>query len=287
MEKFNIKRFGNVLKWDFMNNWKYTLWLFLVMIVVFTCMLGLTYFNSNSDYMQGVHDTMMSVQASACSFILSIIILAGASRMFLPLKDKQSATAFLSLPATNLEKFISRFLNVIVLWIVVGCVAFLCADALQMLLAKLLGAKYVVSGSKTFFSMWPFDNMEWRGEPYWLKIQIGVILTTLMTYATYILGGILFRRRQFWITSVAIFAISVIGIIAIVNIGWAIGEWLESHNEQLEALMERFFKDKDTFINFLFYAWWTISGLITVFFTWLTYRLFKRAQVINNKFLNV
>jgi hypothetical protein len=287
MEKFNTKRFANVLKWDFMNNWKYTLWLFLVMIVVFTCMLGLTYFNSNSDYMQGVHDTMMSVQASACNFILSIIILAGASRMFLPLKDKQSATAFLSLPATNLEKFISRFLNVIVLWIVVGCVAFLCADALQMLLAKLLGANHVVSGSKTFFSMWPFDNMEWRGEHYWLKIQIGVILTTLMTYATYILGGILFRRRQFWITSVAIFAVSVIGIIAIVNIGWAIGEWLEAHNEQLEALMERFFKDKDTFINFLFYAWWTISGLITVFFTWLTYRFFKRAQVINNKFLNV
>jgi len=287
MEKFNTKRFANVLKWDFMNNWKYTLWLFLVMIVVFTCMLGLTYFNSNSDYMQGVHDTMMSVQASACNFILSIIILAGASRMFLPLKDKQSATAFLSLPATNLEKFISRFLNVIVLWIVIGCVAFLCADALQMLLAKLLGANYVVSGSKTFFSMWPLDNMEWRGEPYWLKIQIGVILTTLMTYATYILGGILFRRRQFWITSVAIFAVSVIGIIAIVNIGWAIGEWIESHNEQLEALMERFFKDKDTFINFLFYAWWTITGLITVFFTWLTYRFFKRAQVINNKFLNV
>ena len=108
-----------------------------------------------------------------------------------------------------------------------------------------------------------------------------------MTYATYILGGILFRRRQFWITSVAIFAISVIGIIAIVNIGWAIGEWLEAHNEQLEELMERFFKDKDTFINFLFYAWWTITGLITVFFTWLTYRLFKRAQVINNKFLNI
>ena len=79
----------------------------------------------------------------------------------------------------------------------------------------------------------------------------------------------------------------IIGIIAIVNIGWAIGEWLESHNEQLEALMERFFKDKDTFINFLFYAWWTISGLITVLFTWLTYRFFKRAQVINNKFLNV
>ena len=129
--------------------------------------------------------------------------------------------------------------------------------------------------------------MEWRGEPYWLKIQIGVFLTTLMTYATYILGGILFRRRQFWITSVAIFAISVIGIIAIVNIGWAIGEWLEAHNEQLEALMERFFKDKDTFINFLFYAWWTITGLITVLFTWLTYRFFKRAQVINNKFLNV
>ncbi len=160
MEKFNTKRFANVLKWDFMNNWKYTLWLFLVMIVVFTCMLGLTYFNSNSDYMQGVHDTMMSVQASACNFILSIIILAGASRMFLPLKDKQSATAFLSLPATNLEKFISRFLNVIVLWIVVGCVAFLCADALQMLLAKLLGANHVESGSKTFFSMFPFDNLE-------------------------------------------------------------------------------------------------------------------------------
>ena len=287
MEKFNIKRFANVLKWDFMNNWKYTLWLFLVMIVVFTCMLGLTYFNNNSDYMQGVHDTMMSVQASFCSFILSIIILAGASRMFLPLKDKQSATAFLSLPATNLEKFISRFLNVIVLWIVVGCVAFLCADALQMLLAKLLGANYVLSGSKTFFSMWPFDNMEWRGDPHWVKIQIGLILTILMTYATYILGGILFRRRQFWITSVAIFAISVIGIIAIVNIGWAIGEWLEAHTEQFEAFMERFFKDEETFSNFLFYAWWTITGLVTVLFTWLTYRFFKRAQVINNKFLNV
>ena len=108
MEKFNTKRFANVLKWDFMNNWKYTLWLFLVMIVVFTCMLGLTYFNNASDYMQGVHDTMMSVQASACNFILSIIILAGASRMFLPLKDKQSATAFLSLPATNLVPTLCR-----------------------------------------------------------------------------------------------------------------------------------------------------------------------------------
>ena len=287
MERFNIKRFGNVLKWDFMNNWKYTLWLFLVMIVVFTCMLGLVYFNASSEYSIEVTQTVINEQAGVCSVILSFIVLAGASRMFLPLKDKQSATALLALPASSLEKFLARIVNIIFLWTALGIIAFLCADALQMVLAKLLGAKNVVSGTAAFFDVSKHLRLDFN---YWAEgtqMHINLFLIPLLILTTYMLGSILFRRRQFWVTTVIIFAINVIAVIAIANIGTAIEPWLEEHHEQIMDFMLRHFDDPLGLLRFAIHTAEVIAGITAVVFTWLTYRLFKRAQVINNKFLNV
>lgn len=287
MERFNIKRFGNVLKWDFMNNWKYTLWLFLVMIVVFTCMLGLVYFDASAETNIEVTQTIINTEASICNAILSFIVLAGASRMFLPLKDKQSATALLALPASNMEKFLSRVVNIIFLWTALGIIAFLCADALQMVLAKLLGAKNVVSGTAAFIDISKYLRLDFD---YWAKdthLHINLFLIPLLILTTYMLGSILFRRRQFWVTTVIIFAINVIAVIAIANIGIAIEPWLKEHHEQIMDFMLRHFDGPLGLLRFAIHTAEVIAGITAVVFTWLTYRLFKRAQVINNKFLNV
>ena len=98
-------------------------------------------------------------------------------------------------------------------------------------------------------------------------------------HSLYIVGGTLFRRQQFLLTSMSI----IIAVFLLVSffshldfqIDFIRGNWDEKTHTYTQ-----------TYYPFFYILHTTLCALI-VFHYWASYKLFTRMQVINNKWLNV
>jgi hypothetical protein len=98
-------------------------------------------------------------------------------------------------------------------------------------------------------------------------------------HSLYIVGGTLFRRQQFLLTSATIAVVSIL-LVMILNqinpqINFITGNW-DMKTETYTQIFHPFF-----------YVLNTTLCLLIVFHYWASYKLFTRMQVINNKWLNV
>jgi hypothetical protein len=72
------------------------------------------------------------------SFFMAFMLF-GASMLFRHLKTTQANISYLMLPGSNLEKFLSRYIYVTVVWLLVFFAAYVCADSLRMLFVSVMG----------------------------------------------------------------------------------------------------------------------------------------------------
>lgn len=101
-------------------------------------------------------------------------------------------------------------------------------------------------------------------------------------HSLYIVGGTLFRRQQFLLTSGTIIAVSILLTIILNHIDWS--------GVDIEFVNSHWDEETQTYIHVfhpLFYIINTVGCLLIVFHYWASYKLFTRMQVINNKWLNV
>jgi hypothetical protein len=77
----------------------------------------------------GICDDMLTFEVFLLLFVFSPIVIIKE------LKTKQSKVNLLMLPATNMEKFVSRYVMVTLVWMLSFAVQFIVADLLQWLLA--------------------------------------------------------------------------------------------------------------------------------------------------------
>jgi len=273
MKNFDFNRYTKVVKWDFMNNWKSLLMIFLGMTVAYTCILGSPYLTIGEYYEEGLMKQVIEGASHFCFFVFSVYLTVGASRTFSPMKKKQEATALLVLPASNSEKFLSRLLMAVVVWALIGILAFVAADLLQMALAKLLGAKEVASGTVCLIDV--AKNLPHFTRPlvFLSDFWIHQVLGWIVGIALYVLGSILFRRHQFWMTSISLFVIFIVIMSTFVR-------WIISQDFDFDIDFEKYF-------NYFNYGLMAIDVIIIAVCTWLSYRLFCRSQVINNKLVNI
>lgn len=101
---------------------------------------------------------------------------------------------------------------------------------------------------------------------------IAAIILVVWGHSVYLLGGTLFRKQPFILTSLAMFALNMIlgTVVSLINnfvpIFYYLGEW-------------------DANIIFGILAF--IGLALTVMNYWLSYKIFSHMQVINNKWLNI
>ena len=200
-------------------------------------------------------------------------MLFGASFLFAGMKDTRKRSAFLLWPVSNLEKYIISLL-LSILWLAVITIgAYLLADTLRVFIDWVTGRVVIWGLPKIIdgvFGPAPFG--------YW---QIAWMLFAWVFYihSLYILGGTLFRRQQFLLTSatIAVFGILLVMILNQINpqIDFITGSW----DEKTETYTQIFHP--------FFYVLNTALCLLVVFHYWASYKLFTRMQVINNKWLNV
>lgn len=275
MKNFDISRFGSVLKWNALMTKKEILTNTASMTFAFVVLAVVQVMSSRNESDMVVADNFNSFTSFAL-FVFLIICSIGGCWIFNNMKTKEQRITFKMLPATDLEKFVARALYATVVWWLMGFIAFCLADLFRMLISLIAGIDIVKSAIPDFLNMLfggNDHNISIFGETdmtYVLPLTFAANAWAFWVHSLYILGGALFRRRQFVLTTLAHCIIGLAFTPIIVDF--------------VDSL------DKATAEQMFCTVMWTAGSVFTLLFLfnwWLSYKIFRRMQVINNKWLNL
>ena len=225
MKTFNFNRFSQALKCQFLVLRKTWIRLFgiftLVMFMAnlfFTRVQGMQYdtiissFPMKEAITRYTYHVQSTVTFGVIFFCFSMLF--GASFLFSGMKDTRKRSAFLLWPVSNLEKYTINLLLSIVWLAVITIGAYLLADALRMFVDWLTG-RFVIWGPALFERsiLGPAPEEHWQMA--WM-----LFAWVFYIHSLYIVGGTLFRRQQFLLTSCTIVLVAILLTMLLNQIDW-------------------------------------------------------------------
>ncbi len=280
----DFHRLAMVLRWDALSNWKKYVRNTLGLAFVFSFICIWFQFNWRSNgYVTyyDVKDLYLSDLSGSFMFISFVIFFFCGSRIFINMKTKASRSLFLMLPATNMEKFISRLLYTVLGTFLMIVASWMIADIIQLVFSLFLtpGMQGSLVG-KAFEELFLNNNLDSShfivrngtsvlGQTF----PVGMVLfsLTLFTHSFFTLGGTVFRKSATLLTICSSFILMF-----------------------LMAMISSFV-DEDVLVHFVHsmepdtFGWLMVMILLllSAFNYWASYKLFTHMQIINNKWFNI
>lgn len=275
MDNFNIKRFRDTAAWTAMTTRKEIITVTGTMSFAFIMPFAIHLLSSHGKPGWYVANSLHSA-LQTCSAIHALLIMICGCWIFNNMSTKEQRLTFKMLPASDPEKFAVRFLYVIVAWPLMSLTAFCAADLLRILVSASAGFEWVRCTVPDFIGLWISDSDNhnftvWRSGLNPTAISAVLTAGGFWIQSAYMLGGAFFRRRQFVLTSCVLTALSIIFSFALGGIK------LHSIKEHITA----------EHINCAAYTATALLAALTLLNWWLSYRIFKRMQIINNRWTNI
>lgn len=284
---FDLHRFGMVLRWDLLTNWK-SYFYSIAGLAIGIIMLSISmlysfphsYFIVERDLNYYYECRMTGLLAAI--FILFIFI--SACNIFSNMKTKLQRESFMMLPANNLEKYAARFLMMSIGSIIMMLIATLIADFVQFVLSFFMTPGYHASiiGSSlsqiykaaTDAGNNPISILAWQ-----YKIDAAILGWSFLTmiYSFCLLGGTFFRKQPIILTAVS-------GIIIFMIIGYC-GSELEEWGA-FDFFKHLNYDNPGTSLCMAIF-WSVIFLALAASSLWASYKIFTRMQVICNKWINM
>ena len=279
MSNFNIARFGKLAKWSLVGNWRkwvrayliYTLCLFLI-YAFYTVAFHNDLHSVDAVNIARSYSALMGVLAVMTNLMVAVVLLSAMpARILAHLRGKQARVGYLMVPATGFEKYLLAFLEATVGGLLlVGC-SILTADLLRFALSLMVwpGFNGFVFMHSLDLITGPVSSAISSPMSFYLIWQT-MALSMVCCHATYTLGGVLFRKNSWLFTTIAIVTLMFLGLFVGLDFSF-VGRLMFSEN---------------SFQAFLV----AVSALLAVLSAveyWLGYRLFRRIQVISNKWTNI
>ena len=272
MENFNIKRFGHTFRWYFCENrgrlLAWTAGLALGIFVVESLLLWISL--AKIEGLKLTSEIITPVCGPIIKLCAVVTLWFVFSQIFSTLRTKQKRIAYLTLPATNLERYLAAFLMTVVVWTIFVLLAIALGDTLRMVFFGLLGKGWA-SGVAAYFSLGSNSLTGWE------KVMNNITQFSLSTciYSAFILGGTWFKKREFLFTGMILIVLTTTLV------------WL---CEQLHFNFE--FWTKDAVTNEVHMTWLVYPSFIGFLFLsllniWGSYQIFKRFQIITSKWTNI
>ena len=204
-----------------------------------------------------------------CIFIAIIVIHLGYSRIFARLKTKQKRIAYLTLPATNAERYLASLLFVLIVFPLCVLLALILGDTLRMFIFGMTGGEWQSAVPYLFK-----ENMLFLPRfSSWNKFVAWMMDSSVLLWicSLYILGGTWFRRHAFFIVTGAIIALFIIVAVFIPRASFFIPNA----------------SNPTTIISAIVYPLILIFIVAAIFNFWWSYKIFKRFQIITSNWTNV
>ena len=265
MENFNIKRFCHTFRWLFRDrrNYLITYGLGLALVLLIIEVL-FTHISINKIQTTELYSMVVNGLFGFCATVSWIAILFCMGNLFSFIKNKQKRIAFLTLPATNFERWLSALLMVVVVCPLFITVALFLADTLRMVIFALFGYEWYSCVKPLFTSFFSHD-INW----HFIKSQLFEFSILSWICSIYVLGGTWFKKRPFSIITFIMFTLLLMLAFIIYNL-----------NKQGLHLNTEL---RETIIGLIAIG----CALFSVLNIWLSYRIFKRFQIITSKWTNV
>lgn len=284
---FDLHRFGMVLRWDLLTNWKsYFYSIAGLAIGIIMLSISMLYTFPHSHYIVG-GDLGNYYEDGMTGFLATILIaffFVSACNIFSNTKTKLQRESFMMLPANNLEKYAARFLMMSVGSILIMVIATLIADFVQFILSFFMTPGYHASiiGSSlrqiyeaaTNTGDNPICILAWQ-----YKIDAAILGWSFLTmiYSFCLLGGTFFRKQPIILTAVS-------GIIIFMIIGYC-GSELEEWGA-FDFFKHLNYDNPSTSLCMAIF-WSVIFLALAAGSLWASYKIFTRMQVICNKWINM
>ncbi len=284
---FDLHRFGMVLRWDLLTNWKsYFYSIAGLAIGIIMLSISMLYSFPHSHFIvEG--DLGNYYEGNMTGFLAAIVILfffISPCNIFSNMKTKLQRENFMMLPANNLEKYAARFLMMSVGSILMMLIATLIADFVQFVLSFFMTPGYHASIIGSSLSLIykaatnTGDNLICilAGQ---YKIDAAILGWSFLTmiYSFCLLGGTFFRKQPIILTAVS-------GIIIFMIIGYC-GSELEEWGAF--DFFKHFNYDNPGTSLCIAIFWSVVFLALAAFSLWASYKLFTRMQVICNKWINI
>lgn len=284
---FDLHRFGMVLRWDLLTNWKsYFYSIAGLAIGIIMLSISMLYTFPHSHYIVG-GDLGNYYEDSMTGFLATILIaffFVSACNIFSNTKTKLQRESFMMLPANNLEKYAARFLMMSVGSILIMVIATLIGDFVQFVLSFFMTPGYHASiiGSSlsqiykaaTDSGNDPISILAWQCKADAALIGWSFLI---MIYSFTLLGGTFFRKQPIILTAVS-------GIIIFMIIGYC-GSKLEEWGA-FDFYTHLNYDNPGTSLCIAIF-WSVVFLALAAVSLWASYKLFTRMQVICNKWINI
>ncbi len=303
--RFSISRFAAVLKCDLVEHrWRYISVFFIMFVALLGCQL--MHINEIIEWssLRGTDSSLfMHRLAENCTAFFYVVLMfalicAAADMSSVPFKTKGRALNYLVMPASKLEKFLSRaFINV-VLVIVMAYVALFLADLVRMLCVPFFeaGGFYGFTVHQIFVNLFdPFKAVFENGSttnavivndevltPVWsfgmcFMAVVCIVLSGLWSHSVFLLGGCIWRKGALLKTIASAMIISLLVLWLLVNIAPSIDLWAEN---RLAPWLEQRFETEEDILRVGFPIVAFLNLVFTTFNWWLGFRLFSRKQAV-------
>ena len=285
---FDLHRFGMVLRWDLLTNWKsYFYSIAGLAIGIIMLSISMLYSFPHSHYIVEGGDLSNYYEVRMTGFLAAIFILfffISACNIFSNMKTKLQRESFMMLPANNLEKYAARFLMTSVGSILMMLIATLIGDFVQFVFSFFMTPGYHASiiGSSlsqiykaaTNAGNNPISILAWQ-----CKIEAALVGWSflIMIYSFTLLGGTFFRKQPIILTAVS-------GIIIYMIVGYC-GSKLEDWGT-FDFYTHLNHDNPGTSLCIAIF-WSVVFLALAAFSLWASYKLFTRMQVICNKWINI
>lgn len=286
---FDLHRFGMVLRWDLLTNWKsYFYSIAGLAIGIIMLSIPMLYNFPSSRVIRAGGDLSDYYRCSIVGFLAAIVILfffISACNLFSNMKTKLQRESFMMLPANNLEKYAARFLMMSVGSILIMVIATLIADFVQFVLSFFMTPGYhasiIGSSLRQIYEAAidttcnnPISILAWQ-----YKIDAAILGWSFLTmiYSFCLLGGTFFRKQPIILTAVS-------GIIIFMIIGYC-GSELEEWGA-FDFFKHLNYDNPGTSLCMAIF-WSVVFLALAAFSLWASYKLFTRMQVICNKWINI
>jgi hypothetical protein len=290
MHIFSIYRIGALLKRDVMENQKTYLkialgFLLALILAIFIIMLSPnTVFVTRS--LSGANFLFAKSMSSTFFIIYIWTLYVISASMMQNMQTKEQRINYLMVPATRIEKYLSRLLLTTLVPLVALIVLVLAADILHMFLSLFIGIPGVTDhwAFPLFFRRLSFQGLESEWFDYPVIDRLLRYVMFFWSQSLFVLGGCFWTKSAFLKTLATIFVLMIVLIIGFATIAahnvdffftlnHVVGEWIHAHKWFSEELAL-------SLLTVLFFCF-------TVLNYWLGYRLFSRTQIIRPKFLGL
>lgn len=271
MRNFHIKRFGHLMTWTLYGQKSELLTTFVCMIAMYFIVMAITIWNQKDNAVwaqQAFYDDvtlLWLIMTGIASFVL-------CTRLFLNMKTKEKRLTYLTLPASPLEKWLGRVLYACVVLPLLVPFAFVAGDLLATLFARVMGVDYVMAGCANYVRLWsqipnPFkdgEQMRAAAAVLYAMMAGGLALNALV-----LLCSTVFRHAL--LMSIACMLGLTFLLVGAVTDGQmpASAPLTQGQAEWLCVLLG------------------TLALLVAAGELWLSYRVFRRMEVVPGKFTNL